>query len=330
MVMRPATFRCRVILIGLMLSVAVAAVVILWPGEPVCAGENSGTLTEEKLETGDIVLVHREFAWDRPYLAPIYVFKTKAKVVARVALESTTEGDSVFEFVLEQRQLTPVEARGLRELLTAEGLHKWPEYVNPQGIVDGFQWHFETWEGEVLLQTTVFDNVEPRCARNVLRAMSDLLESQSRKLSFETGDVFSLYQARSVEEMLRSADSMVEIEMSPSSIGTLRADSGAECAIALRRIISLEDILTGAMLTIDEPLPVTTEGRQWPLPHGDLFGVPIADTDGLLLRFVIDGTADDGVDVLLRKFAQGWLGEVRHLSDAGITMIGEVRLESMN
>ena len=313
-----------------MLVVAVAAVIALWPSEPVCAGENSGTLTEEKLETSDLVLVHRESIWSSPYLAPMYVFSMKTDVVSRVALESEHEGESVFEFVLEQRQLTPVESQGLRELLIAEGLHEWSEYVNPKGYVDGFQWHFETWEDDVLLQTTVFDNVEPRCARNVLRAMSDLLESQSRKLSFETGDVFSLHQARSIEEMLRSAESLIEVESLPVGTGTLRVDAGTECAIVLRKIISLEGTLTGAMLTIDEPLPVTTEGREWPLPHGDLFGIPIADTNGLLLRFVIDGTADDGVDILLRQSAQGWVGEVRHLSDAGITMIGEVRLESMN
>lgn len=327
MVMRPATFRRRVILIGLMFSVAVAAAVILWPGEPVCAGENSGTLTEEKLETGDLVLVHREFAWERPYLAPIYVFNMKAQVVSRVALRSEDRGQSAFDFVLEQRRLTPNESKSLRDLLIAERLHEWPEYVNPQRIVDGVQWQFETWEGKRLVQSTVFDNVEPHCARNVLRAMSNSLESQGSKLRFEVGDVFSLYQAQTIEQLLRSADSLIEFGARPLGSGTLRVRNGAECAVVLRSVVSQEGARIGAVLTIDEPLPVTTEDRDWSLPHGDLFGVPIADTDGLQLRFVIDGTIDNGVEILLRQSAEGWIGEVRHLSDAGITVIGEVRLE---
>ncbi len=312
-----------------MFGAAVAAAIILRPGEPVCVGENSGTLNEEKLETGDLVLMYREVAWGSPYISPVYVVNMKAQVLSRVALKSEDRGQSAFDYVLEQRRLTPDESRSLRDLLIAEGIHEWPEYINPKDIWDGFQWSFETWEDGQRLQMTTFDNVEPHCARAVLRAMSDLLQTPDSRVNFQT-DAFGNGQTQSIEALLRSADSLIEVEPSPSSGGVVHVDAGAESAVSLRRIISVEGTMSGAILTMDETLLVTTEGREWPLPHGDLFGVVSPYYADSTIHFVIDGTIDNGVEIVLRESAEGWVGELMHLSDAGITVLGEVRLESIN
>lgn len=320
----------RRVLVGAAGGIAcVLAALVLWPDDSsLCDGENSGTLTKEKLQTGDLVLVHQGFTWFSPHLSPIYVFNMKAQVVSRIGLELEQTGAPVDRYVLEQRELSPDETRVLRDLLVAQGLDRWPEYVNPKEIVDGFQWHFETWEGNERLQLTTFDNVEPRCARTVLGAMSDLLAVSSARIEFDTGG-FAYVNGQSIVELLRLADSLLTIDPEPSLIGAMRFESGSECRVTFQAISSSNDQVVGGLLRIDEPSSIVVNGHERNLPHGDLFGVVVEDAGVAILRFVIDGTINDGIEILVRESENDgfMIGEVRHLSYIGDSLIGEMSLE---